>query len=537
MLYVLMIISSSSIAQNAVWQWHVDMPQSSNKKGEPQAYLWIPPSCKELKGLVLTQHNMEEISIVEDETFRRAMQDLDFGIIWYNPMFDVSFNFEGGAGDLLNQSLADLAAKSGYGEVETVPYLAIGHSAAASWPYYLAAWNPQKTICCISVSGQWPYVRNEWVAPDIWGDKTIDYIPCLETMGEYESANTWSTEGLKERQDYPLLPLSMLACPAEGHFATSKEKMEYLIFYIKKALQYRMPEGKIPLVEIDPTKTGWLADKWRINEKSHAESAPINDYKGDKTQAFWFFDEEHVHTTEAYQARFRNKLAPLLGVKVDGELVEQRNSHLQVMMPFKPKGDELLVTVEGVFLDTVPTESPRPASWTGFKAGTKLEKPADKESIYFEKICGPYEIKDSLFQVKLNRTSYKSLEERYESAFAIKYAGNERFKPAVQQGHFFIPATHEDGEGQTICFPRIRNIKQHKKVIQLKAKSSAKLPINYYVVSGPAEISGNKLYLTAVPPRTKFPIEVTVVAYQYGRLEVPKIQSATSITQTFYINK
>lgn len=63
-------------------------------------------------------------------------------------------------------------------------------------------------------------------------------MPCLETMGEYESAHTWSNEGLKERKEHPLLPLSMLACPAEGHFAYTPEKAQYIALYIKKAMHY-----------------------------------------------------------------------------------------------------------------------------------------------------------------------------------------------------------------------------------------------------------------------------------------------------------
>ena len=54
------------------------------------------------------------------------------------------------------------------------------------------------------------YHRDKWLCPDIWGERNINKIPCLETMGEYESAHTWSNEGLKERKEHPLLPLSML---------------------------------------------------------------------------------------------------------------------------------------------------------------------------------------------------------------------------------------------------------------------------------------------------------------------------------------
>lgn len=138
---------------------------------------------------------------------------------------------------------------------------------------------PDRTLACISVSGQWPYVRDKWLNLDIWGERNIDYIPCLETMGEYESAHTWSNEGLKERKEHPLLPLSMLACPAEGHFAYSPGKAEYIALYIKKALQYG---------HVDPTKTGWLAERWKKNQPPTCMPAPVAEYKGNPDDAFWF---------------------------------------------------------------------------------------------------------------------------------------------------------------------------------------------------------------------------------------------------------
>lgn len=41
-----------------------------------------------------------------------------------------------------------------YIELKYTPVVGIGHSAAASWPYYFGAWNPERTLACISVSGQ-----------------------------------------------------------------------------------------------------------------------------------------------------------------------------------------------------------------------------------------------------------------------------------------------------------------------------------------------------------------------------------------------
>lgn len=45
----------------------------------------------------------------------------------------------------------------------------------------------------------------------------------------------------------------------------------------------------------------------------------------------------------------------------------------------------------------------------------------------------------------------------------------------------------------------------------------------------------NKIIFTAIPPRAKFPIKVTVVAWQYGKSVEPKVQTAEAVERTFFI--
>jgi hypothetical protein len=63
------------------------------------------------------------------------------------------------------------------------------------------------------------------------------------------------------------------------------------------------------------------------------------------------------------------------------------------------------------------------------------------------------------------------------------------------------------------------------------------MPVYFYVQEGPAEWKDGKLIFTKIPPRSKFPIKITVVAWQYGRSVEPKIKSATPVAQSFYILK
>ena len=537
-LTILLVCCLSLPSLSQVWQWSVPVKIARNPAC--RAFLWIPPDCKLVRAVVLAQNNMEEQSIVEHPVFRSAMSKLSFAIIWVSPSFDHLFRFNEGAGDMFNAMMKDLANESGYDELAYAPVAGIGHSAAASWPYYFAAWNPQRTLCAISVSGQWPYFRHPAFAPDIWRkDQTIDYIPCLETMGEYEAANTWSAEGLKERQEHPLLPLSMLACPAEGHFATSVKKIKYIALYLKKAAQYRLPkvilEGGPPaLLPVDPTKSGWLMDKWRLNQLPAAPPAPVKKYTGDVAQAFWFFDEEMMKATEQYQSAYRNKKAQLLGYMQFGKLVSQKNTHQQVDLVFQPMADGITFTVAPVFLDKVPGAHARPSEWTGLPAGTAVDH-AKKGDIVINRIAGPFrKLNDTTFQISFEK-GLNNLATGYQCWFAAEHAGDHTYKPAVQQAKMDIPGKNLEGKPQIILFPPIPPVKRGVKSILLNAASNASVPVYYYVREGPAVLTGNKLTFTKIPTRSKFPVKVTVIAWQYGTSAEPKIKSAEPVEQSFYI--
>lgn len=530
-------------ACGAVWQWSVQVKSEKPENGPARAWLWIPSDCERVRGVVVAQNNMEEISILENCKFRSALASLDFAEVWVSPFFDHLFRFNAGAGETFNDMMNRLAEDSGYSELKFVPVVPLGHSAAASWPYYFAAWDPDRTLCALSVSGQWPYFRNKDFAPDIWGNRNIDFVPCLESMGEYEAANDWSREGLWERQQHPLMPLSMLANPGQGHFAATDAKVEYLALYLKKAVEYRVPktwdgQSTPHLIPIDPTKTGWLADKWRQNEKPTAPAAPVGEYHGDPKQAFWFFDGELARATEQYEAAFRGLKPQLIGYRQNGQFVPQTETHLQVNLKFEPLGDGITFHLNGGFYDAVPPGSSRLPGWADLPVGSPLGH-VPNGIISIDPICGPIEKLDSdTFAVSMQKETLQNPTARdYELVFAATDPGNNEYKPAVQQAHMFIPARNRQGAEQHITFPEIPNQKPGGQTVTLAAVSDAAVPVHYLVREGPAEVEGNTLTLTPIPPRARFPVKVTVIAWQYGRSAEPKLQTAVPVERTFQILK
>jgi hypothetical protein len=74
--------------------------------------------------------------------------------------------------------------------------------------------------------------------------------------------------------------------------------------------------------------------------------------------------------------------------------------------------------------------------------------------------------------------------------------------------------------------------------ILLQTFSTSGLPVRFFVNYGPAMVKGDRLVLSEIPKHARVPIEVEVVAYQWGRLADktgPGIQSAEPISRKFRI--
>jgi hypothetical protein len=97
---------------------------------------------------------------------------------------------------------------------------------------------------------------------------------------------------------------------------------------------------------------------------------------------------------------------------------------------------------------------------------------------------------------------------------------------------------NKTGKPQTIDFPKIANQNRVVKTLKFKATSDSGLPVQFFVVSDPAELKDDDtLEFHPTPPRSKFPMRVIVGAYQWGRAVEPKVQSADPMFQEFLVTK
>lgn len=536
-------LATGSGGRAAEWQWSAEMRgvTSPETGGPPRAFLWIPPGCARVRGIVIGQHNMEEEPILEHPAFRAALGELGFAAVWVTPPFDLVFRFDRGAGEHLEALLRELAAASGYGELAAAPVVPLGHSAAASFPWNFAAWNPRRTLAVLSVSGQWPFWTDATMPP--WGDRSIDGIPGLVTIGEYEWADERAATGLKQRAEHPKVPLTLLAEAGGGHFDVSDEKVSYLTLYLRKAAAHRLPPtepaasalaASVALRLIDPTREGWLVDRWRAHELPRAPASPVAEYP-EPEDAFWCFDEEHAVATERFRFDQRGKRVALLGYVQHGAVLPQAaGSHAQVTIPFQPLDDGITFKLRSTFIDRVPKG--RPERWTGLAEGAAVAHPDTPELIAIDRICGPVAQRDrETFELRFYRMGLGNTKRSGEIWFAATHPGDEQFKRSVQQAVLRLPLRNLEGARQQITFEPIADQRAGTTQIRLNARSDAGAKVSFYVREGPAEIAGDVLTFTKLPPRAKFPVTVTVVAWQYGRSTEPKLQSAEPVLRTFHL--
>ncbi|RHC60143.1 hypothetical protein DW837_18120 [Phocaeicola vulgatus] len=524
-LYLLLLFCYTATAQE--WQWSVRLKGfiSSETGKEPTAFLWIPSDCYQLRAVMVGKHNMSEETLFEMPRFREALSRMGIGLVWITPGIDQQWDVTKGTQKIFNQMMNDLAEISGYSELEHIPIVPVGHSAMATYPWNFAAWNPERTLAVISLHGDAPrtnlcgYGRENLE----WGrTRNIDGIPGLMIEGEYEWWEARVNPALAFRMMYPESCISFLCDTGRGHFDVAEQTADYIALFLRKALEYRLSghsslNEPVSLKKLNP-KEGWLAERWHPEQKNRAKAASFHDYKGDKHDAFWYFDKEMAELTEARYVKYKDKQMQYLGFMQRGQLVKYAaGQHAGIIAGFYPEADGLTFHVKGVYTDSLRSLPVKE------HANGKIE---------ITRICGPVaKVNDTTFTVRFYRMGMDNPRRTGDIWLLAANEGDGKYKSAVQQLNIRIPYRNTEGKRQYILFPGIEDVREGVKSVSLEAVSDCGLPVYYYVKEGPVELQGNKLVFTKIPSRSKFPIKVTVVAWQYGI--AGQVQTADPVERSF----
>jgi hypothetical protein len=501
------------------------------------AYLWIPENCKRLRGLLILCANVPEHMLVGHPAIREACASNDLGIIWCPGSF---FNFKAKSEintdvAFLQQLLDGLAKVSGYEEVATVPWLPMGESGHLLMVDALVEAAPARCIAGIWIKNcHLPPRNRETPAFVIYGsaqewsqDKTDIHTHWNDISGNYAGI-------LNERKNHPNWPLSFVLDGGSGHFDCSERLTQLIARYVDLVARARLSDdGSASLKPIDIDK-GFLAELPVPGHEYHPASA-YKETPEDARAVPWFFDKAFAGEAQSI-AGINWKADSQLPAFVDGNgnvfpytfngitwmnLNKKPNALADGTIPpmLESEPDGITFTVKGVMLDKVP------ANFTG--AGEPLAQAPGAPTA--EWLCGCVEpLGNGRFRMALDRNWPSPI------YVALRHPGTDAIRAVVQPGQIGRDG-NDEGTPQKITFEKIPDIKAGTESLPLVATSDSGLPVRFFVAVGPAIVKDGKLVFTKIPPRTRFPVSVTVAAWQWGRYQEPKIKRAEIERQTFQI--
>jgi hypothetical protein len=498
---------------------------SDGSQNTSTSYLWIPENCTKLKGLLILCTNVPEHRLVGHPAIRNVCKENNLGIVWCTPSFmnfakqqpgQKKMSEENSTSVAFLQELLDgLAKVSGYEEVATVPWLPMGESGHLLMVDALVEAMPQRCI-----AGIW--IKNNHLPPK---NREVPALVAFGTAQEWSQdkgdiRTKWNDIGkayegiLSQRKDHPNWPLSYIIDGTSGHFDCSDRLTDYFARYIDLVSKARIADdGSLKPVEIGK---GFLAD---LPVPGH-EGKPVAPATTNDALP-WYFDEATAREAQAIAAINWKAETQFPGI-IDGSgnvLPYSFNGITRIAAPVM-EADGITFSVRGKMLDQIPE---------GFVgAGEKLaQAPAAPE---VEWLCGPVvPLGGGRFRIALDRGAKTTY-------LAIRQPGTDTIRPVVQPVAIDLNAMrNSEGTTQVLAFDKIPDVPAGTKSLPLSAKSDSGLPVEFTVISGPAIVEGGKLVFTPIPPRAKFPVEVTVGAWQWGRAADPKVKTSDMVKQTFKI--
>jgi hypothetical protein len=512
--------------QNHVYQYAVNV-------GTRIAYLWIPPKCGHVKGLIVSLANLLERNWLEDPLIRQTATDNSLGIIWIGAAQrgdqTITADMKPGTEVVFQNMLNELAARSGYAELKTTFVIPMGHSANGHFAWTFAAAFPDRTIACIPVktvplpdtlkfkniplcyvvgqTTEWPQYR----VPDPAtkpGDRDF-YWPVVRQTA------------LKLRARSGDNLVSLVTDPGGGHFDWNPNIAKFIALFISKACKYRLPDDERGGLKQINKQTGWLTDNEGMKPDEFAP-APYALFKGNAANAYWFFDKETAQAAAAFEGDRVERKKQMPSFVQDGKLLPVAKLGYAALT-FRPDTDGLSFSVKGGFLTELPPEL----------IGAEAKLGHADVPIKFRVITGPaVQTGPEEFKLQFDRAGMGG-----ELWLQEDVAGDKQYRHATQPGMMRIPARLTEGKAQTITFDKIPDIKRGTAQLRLMGRADSGLPVGYYVVAGPAYPANGILYFTKIPVKSEYPVKVTVVCYQWGRNIAPLYRSAEPVEQSFYLVK
>lgn len=509
--------------QAAVFQFAAQVPA---KKAKAAVFLWLPHKAERVRGVVVAGMTLAERELVKDEAVRKACAAEGLAVVFVKA---------GLAAVDVQGALDALAKKSGYRELSVAPLFFLGHSAGGPQAKAAAVKYAARCFGVVQYRGGYP-----------GGDQPVPPgVPALMMLGQFDEfgglmrdakgRENWENgrDSLAAFRKSNAANLgSLVVEPGAGHFAWSARNGEYLALFIRKAARARIPDWKAdakkPVLckEVMP-ESGWLSG---LALGAGGPAAAYADYKGDRKSASWHFDREMAEATLAYHKGLFGKKDQFIRWKDPHWVDAGARFFFHKVAWVGPRTFEVHPAYADAYPGQYKGKGPR---WP--LAG----KPAghSKAAIEVRPVGGPV-VAAGRHRLRVEYDALVPATEPGRVTFLAFSPGDKEYRHAEQVG--MMPRGFsglKEGKEQTISFPPLKDVKADAGPVILGATSDSKLPVDYYVAHGPAVVEGGRLRLAEVPARAAYPIEVKVVAYQFGSGVAPLVKTAAPAERTFRVLK
>ena len=492
-----------------------------------------------------------------------------------------------------------LAIKSNHPELVNAPFIPMAHSAYMDFPFHVAMRDNTKCIAAIPIKSGVPNIYNYYKGSGNGGSSfapatthTMQDVPLMF----YAQGNLPETiDGMFKNGTGRLRPISSsegagftgiyrnddgsgvykpgmeyggcLKDIYEGHFNAMPRALHILAMFIDKACAARLPDiyptdpnVKPVLKHLDFSK-GWLVDQNFFNAFTPGKYSPpalYTQFKGNKKGTEWYFDEELARTCEQIAiVDYFKKVEQFTILKLDGTPDTLFES---VYCYHKNDGIKFTDSTNILRLKVSSFNKPWPIDTASVNTKDSLFVPMKLSTTQLlDPSVTSLPVTNLPVKTRCNASCYKDMgvDSSGNLTFKLRYT---RFSPSAggytqsyvslyKEGNDTVAASLRNVrldrtqssllglKNQFITFPHVNNIDVNTRSVTLKATASSKLPVEYFVRSGPAVIVGNQLVITQVAEGTKFPVPITVGAYQVGTTGATTgIYAAPTVYQTIWMD-
>jgi hypothetical protein len=316
----------------------------------------------------------------------------------------------------------------------------------------------------------------------------------------------------------------------------SDDAIPLMALFLKKAVAARIPQNApldapVALLPV-PLRTGWALDPATFG-KPEGKPMPFADWHGDPTKCFWYFDQEMAAAVQSHLAAQLAKKPTYLGFVEGGQV--STDARMAVLTPhFESDGVTFRLHAEYVdHIDHANLGGPNADFPNGAPIAVGLQPVHYRVNSGCVVQTGP-----DTFRACPQGGPLFPQGQPWEPTIVAYSLGDAQFRPTEHPAHIRIDVLNRGGQPQTLDFPKIADVSTSAlSPIRLQATASSGLPVQFYVVSGPASIQGDALSFGPLPALTKWPLRIRVAAFQWGRTTGAPVQSAGPATQEFFITR